>query len=76
MYAGPAEGTVTTTGPANFATWFHDTPNVNMGQALTLQFLRDPSKPSRSERLLLRQQHDGLRRGDLPGFFRSTDSCC
>ena len=45
VYAGPAGGTPTTTGSANFQTWFHDTPGVNMGQQLTLQFDKDPTKP-------------------------------
>ncbi|HWZ91416.1 MAG TPA: fibro-slime domain-containing protein [Polyangiaceae bacterium] len=46
VYAGPAGGTITTTGPANFATWFNDTPGVNVGSELDLQFDKDPAKPS------------------------------
>jgi fibro-slime domain-containing protein len=46
VYAGPAGGTPTTTGPANFQTWFHDAPGVNLGQKLTLQFDKDPTRPS------------------------------
>jgi hypothetical protein len=46
VYAGPAQGTMTTTGPENFATWFHDTPGVNMSQSLSLQFLPNPANPS------------------------------
>jgi len=40
VYAGNATtGTITTTGAANFATWFHDTPGINLGQVLELQFV-------------------------------------
>ena len=46
VYAGPPGGTPTTTGPAHFATWFHDTPGVNQGQELALQFDKDPSHPN------------------------------
>lgn len=36
----------TTTGEANFASWFHDTPGMNEGRELTLTFTRDPADPS------------------------------
>lgn len=38
IYAGPANGTVTTTGPGNFDQWFRDVENVNVGQSLALKF--------------------------------------
>lgn len=44
VYAGPANGTPTTTGPDNFHTWFHNTDGVNVGQELDLQFVKDPTK--------------------------------
>jgi fibro-slime domain-containing protein len=69
VYAGPAEGTVTTTGPANFATWFHDTPNVNMGQTLTLQFLPDPSKPNDPNAYYFDSSTMGCATATCPGFF-------
>ena len=69
VYAGPAEGTVTTTGPANFATWFHDTPNVNMGQNLTLQFLRDPAKPDDPNAYYFDSSTMGCGAARCPGFF-------
>jgi len=47
VYAGNAtSGTITTTGAANFATWFHDTPGINIGQELDLQFVPDKNKPN------------------------------
>jgi fibro-slime domain-containing protein len=46
VYAGPAEGTISTTGPANFATWFNDTAGVNLGEELDLQFTKDANKPT------------------------------
>ena len=47
VYAGdPTNGTITTTGATNFATWFHDTPGINIGQELDLQFLKDTTKPN------------------------------
>jgi fibro-slime domain-containing protein len=47
VYAGdPTNGTITTTGATNFATWFHDTPNINLGAELDLQFIKDPNKMS------------------------------
>jgi len=46
VYAGPANGTITTTGPMNFNTWFNDTPGINVGKELDLQFDKDPSKPN------------------------------
>jgi len=69
VYAGPAEGTVTTTGPANFATWFHDTPNVNLGQNLTLQFLRDPKKQSDPNAYYYDSSSMGCTSARCPGFF-------
>jgi fibro-slime domain-containing protein len=69
VYAGPAEGTVTTTGPANFATWFHDTPSVNMAQNLTLQFLRDPAKPSDPNAYYYDSSTMGCGAARCPGFF-------
>jgi fibro-slime domain-containing protein len=69
VYAGPAEGTQTTTGPANFATWFHDTPNVNMGQNLTLQFERDPSKPNDPNAYYYDSSTMGCGATRCPGFF-------
>jgi len=69
VYAGPAEGTVTTTGPANFATWFHDTPNVNMAQNLTLQFLADPSKPNDPNAYYFDSSTMGCGAARCPGFF-------
>jgi fibro-slime domain-containing protein len=69
VYAGPAEGTLTTTGPANFATWFHDTANVNMGQNLTLQFERDPAKPNDSNAYYFDSSTMGCGTARCPGFF-------
>lgn len=47
VYAGDATtGTPTTTGAANFQTWFHNTDGVNVGQELDLQFIKDPTKPN------------------------------
>jgi fibro-slime domain-containing protein len=47
VYAGdPTNGTPSTTGAANFATWFHDTEGINLGQELDLQFVRDSTKPN------------------------------
>lgn len=47
VYAkGDGSSSATTTGAANFASWFHDTDGVNLGQPLTLQFTRDPSDPA------------------------------
>jgi fibro-slime domain-containing protein len=37
---------LTTTGKTNFDTWFHDTPNINMGKELSLQFTLDPADPT------------------------------
>lgn len=68
-YAGPAEGTVTTTGPENFATWFHDTPNVNLGQNLTLQFLPDPAKPTDPNAYYYDSSTMGCGAATCPGFF-------
>jgi fibro-slime domain-containing protein len=69
VYAGPAEGTVTTTGPANFATWFHDTPGVNMAQNLTLQFLRDPAKTNDPNAYYFDSSTMGCAAATCPGFF-------
>lgn len=69
VYAGPAEGTVTTTGPENFATWFHDTAGVNMAQTLTLQFLPDPSKPSDPNAYYYDSSTMGCNAATCPGFF-------
>jgi fibro-slime domain-containing protein len=69
VYAGPAEGTVTTTGPANFATWFHDTPNVNIGQNLTLQFLPDPAKATDPNAYYYDSSTMGCATARCPGFF-------
>lgn len=38
VYAGPATGTPTTTGPAAFAQWFNDTPGVNLTTTKVLPF--------------------------------------
>jgi fibro-slime domain-containing protein len=35
----------TTTGQANFASWFHDVAGLNQARELTLQFVQDPSDP-------------------------------
>lgn len=47
VYAkGDGSASATTTGAANFASWFHDTDGINQGQELTLQFTRDPADPT------------------------------
>jgi fibro-slime domain-containing protein len=47
VYAkGDGHGSATTTGAANFASWFHDILDLNQGQKLTLQFTKDPNDPS------------------------------
>jgi fibro-slime domain-containing protein len=46
QYAGGASGTLTTTGPDNYKTWWNDTPGVNIGRELDLQFYADPTKPT------------------------------
>lgn len=69
VYAGPAQGTLTTTGPENFATWFHDTPGVNMSQPLTLQFLPDPAKPSDPNAYYYDSSTMGCATATCPGFF-------
>jgi fibro-slime domain-containing protein len=38
MYAGGTNGTITTYGPSSFASWFRDTPNVNLSVDYTLEF--------------------------------------
>ena len=69
VYAGPAQGTVTTSGPENFATWFHDTPGVNMSQRLTLQFLPNPGKPSDPNAYYFDSSTMGCGAARCPGFF-------
>ena len=69
IYAGPATGTVTTTGPENFATWFHDTAGVNMGQTLTLQFLPDPAKTGDPNAYYYDSSTMGCGAATCPGFF-------
>lgn len=39
VYNGPATGTLTTYGPSSFASWFVDTPGVNMAIPYTLEFV-------------------------------------
>jgi fibro-slime domain-containing protein len=39
VYNGPASGTLTTHGPSSFASWFTDTPGVNMAIPYTLEFV-------------------------------------
>jgi fibro-slime domain-containing protein len=39
VYNGPASGTLTTYGPASFASWFVDTEGVNMAIPYTLEFV-------------------------------------
>ncbi len=73
VYAGPATGTVTTTGPENFATWFHDTPGVNMGETLTLQFLPDPSKTGDPNAYYYDSSTMGCGAATCPGFFPIDD---
>src|SRR5258706_2136379 len=47
VYAkGDGTTSATTTGAANFASWFHDTPGLNPGQDLTLHFTQDPNDPT------------------------------
>jgi len=69
VYAGPAQGTLTTTGPENFATWFHDTAGVNLGQDLTLQFLPDPAKPGDPNAYYYDSSTMGCGAATCPGFF-------
>jgi fibro-slime domain-containing protein len=38
VYVGPADGTPTTTGPANFDLWYRDAPGTNITIPLELQF--------------------------------------
>ena len=38
VYAGPSNGTVTTTGPGNFEKWYRDVNGVNQGLELPLKF--------------------------------------
>jgi len=69
VYAGPAGGTLTTTGPANFQTWFHDTPNVNLGKSLALQFEPDPANPSDPNAYYYDSSIMGCGAATCPGFF-------
>jgi len=69
QYAGPSSGTPTTTGPANFATWFHDTPHVNLGQTLALQFEHDPKSPSDPNAYYFDSSTMGCGAPTCPGFF-------
>ena len=69
VYAGPAQGTVTTTGPENFATWFHDTPGVNMSQKLTLQFMPDLTKPNDPNAYYYDSSKMGCGTASCAGFF-------
>jgi fibro-slime domain-containing protein len=48
VYAKKADGSdsLTTTGQANFDTWFHDVAGKNLGMELPLQFALDPTDPS------------------------------
>ncbi|HEX3850858.1 MAG TPA: fibro-slime domain-containing protein, partial [Polyangiaceae bacterium] len=48
VYAKKADGSdsLTTTGQANFDTWFHDVAGKNLGMALPLQFTLDPTDPT------------------------------
>jgi fibro-slime domain-containing protein len=49
VYAlGDGTTSLTTTGSANFATWFHDLDGLNMGETLNLQFTKDPTDPTGS----------------------------
>jgi len=73
VYAGSMQGTTTTTGPENFQTWFHDTPNVNMGQNVTLQFLRDPAKPNDPNAYYFDSSTMGCGKPSCPGFFPIDD---
>jgi fibro-slime domain-containing protein len=72
-YAGPAGGTATTTGPTNFQTWFHDTPNVNMGKSLALQFEPDPANPSDPNAYYYDSSTMGCGAATCPGFFPVDD---
>ena len=48
IYAKKPDGSdsLTTTGQANFDTWFHDVDGVNKGMEQPLQFMQDPADPS------------------------------
>jgi fibro-slime domain-containing protein len=48
IYAKKADGSdsLTTTGQANFDTWFHDIAGKNLGMELPLQFTLDPNDPT------------------------------
>jgi fibro-slime domain-containing protein len=39
VYAGPTNGTVTTTGPDHFNQWYRDVSGTNLGQELPLKFV-------------------------------------
>lgn len=68
-YAGPAGGSQSTTGPANFQTWFHDTPGVNLGKNLALQFAPDPEKPDDPNAYYFDSATMGCGAATCPGFF-------
>jgi fibro-slime domain-containing protein len=72
-YAGGVGGTLTTTGPENFLTWFHDTPNVNLGQNQALQFERDPAKPNDPNAYYFDSATMGCGASTCPGFFPIDD---
>ena len=42
-YAGPANGTVTTTGPDNFKWWFNTDPSGQINQEMDLEFVLSPN---------------------------------
>jgi fibro-slime domain-containing protein len=79
-YAKAADGSNSdsTTGAANFQTWFHPTANVNISESLSLQFINDPASPSDPDAYVYdATQDDGnaatcplpLVYGKCPGFF-------
>jgi len=43
VYAGPATGTVSTTGPANFAMWFNTVKDVNFEVPYALELMPQPA---------------------------------
>jgi fibro-slime domain-containing protein len=69
VYAGPAQGTPTTTGPTNFQTWFHDTVGVNLGQSLSLQFEPDPANPGDPNAYYYDSSTMGCGAASCPGFY-------
>jgi fibro-slime domain-containing protein len=52
VYAGPAGGTLTTTGPENFHMWFNDVDGINRRALYAIQFseqqIQNPSDPSKT----------------------------